>query len=194
MDLLINGTNDGTASPDKTTQHSSPLKPAPQTWSAQAVPFVPKPRDKILPPVQTDVKSAPYLRQSWQLPNPDCTDCEDFKELNYDDISPVTLVADNQQYGCEDYEQDDEEFYDTNHDDRSLVLKGISPFTTLADVLAEIRGGAVLNVYLRPQERTAHVAFVEPIAAEKFLIHSRRTDIYVRGKRVCASQWTQKFY
>jgi hypothetical protein len=42
-------------------------------------------------------------------------------------------------------------------------------------------------MYLRPRERTAHVAFVDPVAAEKFLIHSKRSDIYVRGKCVCTS-------
>jgi hypothetical protein len=136
---------------------------------------VPKPRDQTLPTVQTDLKSASCLPKNWQLPSPDSTNHDDFAELNYDTISP------GQQY---DDQEEEEDFYDNNHDDRSLVLKGISPFTTFADVLSVIRGGPLLNVYLRPQQRTAHVTFVEPTAAEKFLIHSKRTDLYVRGKRV----------
>ena len=148
------------------------------------MPFIPKSREQLLPPVQTYIRSAAYLHKSWLRSSPDSVGRQDLEELNYDDISPVTLVAGEQQFGCGDYEQDDEDLYDNNHDDRSVVLKGISPFTTFADVLGEIRGGAVLNIYLRPQDRTAHVAFVDPMAAEKFLIHSKRTDIYIRGKRV----------
>lgn len=186
LDVLINGTTENTIPPEEKATPLSPLKPRPQTWSAQAVPFVPKPRDQILPTVSTHVKSEPYHDKKWQLPSPDSTSPEDLEELNYDGMSSAKLMSDNQQEGYgQDYEQEEEDFCDTKRNNRSVVLKSISPFTTTADVLAVIRGGAVLNIYLRPQQRTAHVAFVEPNAAEKFLIHSKRTDIYIRGKRVC---------
>ena len=74
--------------------------------------------------------------------------------------------------------------YQDSHDHRSLVIRGISKRTTLADVTKAVRGGQVLNVYLRPHEREAHVSFVDPHAAEKFLIYSKRQDLYVRSKRV----------
>lgn len=185
MEVLVAEATKSIASPQKSTTKSSPSKPCRRTWSAQAVPFVPKLRDQILPPVETDLKSAPYLQQTWQLPSPDSTNHDDFAELNYDAITPEAFTN-TQPYGyAQDFEQErEEDLYENNHDDRSLVLKGISPLTTIADVLSVVRGGAVLNVYLRPQQHTAHVAFIEPTAAEKFLVHSKRTDLYVRSKRV----------
>jgi hypothetical protein len=185
LDVLVNGASEDNTSPEKSAQQSSPLKPHAQTWSAQAVPFVPKPREKILSSFPTYTQPEPYHNKNWQLPSPDSTSPEEFEELNYSSISPLKTMPGNQQCGFgQDYEQEEGELYDINREDRSVVLKGISPFTTMADVLGVIRGGAVLNIFLRPQQRTAHVSFVEPNAAEKFLIHSKRTDTYVKGKRV----------
>ncbi|KAL2044630.1 hypothetical protein ABVK25_012300 [Lepraria finkii] len=76
------------------------------------------------------------------------------------------------------------EFYNDSHEARSIVIRGLSQHTTLADVTKVIRGGMVLNMYLRPRDRTAHVTFVDPIAAQKFIIYSKRSDIYIKGKRV----------
>jgi hypothetical protein len=188
LDVLVHGASKDVASPEKTAQQSTPPKLHPRTWSAQAVPFVPTPREQMLSTVPTRVQPEPHHDKSWQLPSPDSTSPEEFEELNYDGTSTMKTMSGNQQceYG-QDYEQDEGGLHGINHDDRSVVLKGISPFTTTADVLAVIRGGAVLNIFLRPQQRTAHVAFVEPNAAEKFLIHSTRKDTYIKGKRVCAA-------
>lgn len=79
----------------------------------------------------------------------------------------------------------EEVLYENNHKDRSIVLRGLSAFTTLADIANVIRGGHVLNMFLRSRDRTAHVSFVDAIAAEKFIIHSKRSDLYIKGKRVC---------
>lgn len=186
MDVLINTANEEAAFDEKIAGHPSPLKPRLQKWSAQATPFVPKPPAQIQQTVNDDVQSGPHHHKEWPLSTATSTSPGDFEELNYDGVSPVNLASDNQQYGYgQYYEQEEEDSFDVNREDRSVVLKGISPFTTLADVLAVIRGGAVLNLYLRPQQRTAHVTFVDPNAAENFLIHSKRIDIYVRGKRVC---------
>lgn len=74
--------------------------------------------------------------------------------------------------------------FDDNHEDRTLLLTGLSNRTTLADITKAVRGGQLLNLYIRRQQRTAHVSFVNPLAAEAFLIYSKRTDLYIRGKRV----------
>lgn len=178
LDVLVNGDTKEDASPKKPVQQSSPPKPHRPTWSAQAVPFVPTQREQTMSATTTGIESKAYHNTDWQLPTPDSTTPEEFGELDYRMSGPP-------QYGYgQDLEHDEEDVYDINREDRSVVLKGISPFTTMADVLAVVRGGAVLNIHLRPQQRTAHVAFVEPYAAEKFLIHSRRTDVYIKGKRV----------
>ncbi|KAL9106163.1 MAG: hypothetical protein Q9227_008755 [Pyrenula ochraceoflavens] len=70
-----------------------------------------------------------------------------------------------------------------NHDGRGVFIKGLSEQTTLKDIAKAIRGGAVLNMYLRSRDRSAHVVFVEPHAADAFYTYSRRNDIYILGKR-----------
>ena len=77
--------------------------------------------------------------------------------------------------------------YQVNHDYRMLILKGLSNRTNLADIAKVVRGGPILNFTMRARDREALVSFVDPIAAEKFLIHSKRSDIYIRGKRVSLS-------
>lgn len=188
LDVLVHGVSEDAASPEKTAQQSSPPKLHSRAWSAQAEPFVPKPREQMLSTIPIHVQPKPHHDKNWQLPSPDSTNPEEFEELNYDGISTMKTMSGNQQCGSgQDYEQDEGDLHGINRDDRSVVLKGISPFTTMADVLAVIRGGAILNIFLRPQQRTAHVAFVEYNAAEKFLIHSKRIDTYIKGKRVCAA-------
>jgi len=82
-----------------------------------------------------------------------------------------------------DYFEEKGDYYENNHGDRSLTVKGLSPFATLADVLKHVKGGPILNIFKR--SRSAHISFVDPVAAEKFLIYSKHADLYIRGKRVC---------
>ena len=84
-----------------------------------------------------------------------------------------------------DHIEDRSQPFENNHDQRSLVFKGISNRTTLADLARVIRGGQILNFFIRPQERQAHVSFVSAEAAEAFYLYSKRSDIYVLDKRVC---------
>ncbi len=104
------------------------------------------------------------------------------------DASDNTSVAspETDAIGREAEEEEDkqEHKYQDNHDHRTLVVKGLSKRTTLADIAKVIRGGPILNFTRRAHDREALVSFVEPIAAEKFLMYSKRSDIYIRGKRV----------
>ena len=67
---------------------------------------------------------------------------------------------------------------------RTLVLKNLSERVTHKDIVDIIRGGAVLDIYLRANERTASVSFVEGTAAQNFMNYAKRNDIYIHGKRV----------
>lgn len=80
-------------------------------------------------------------------------------------------------------EEKQEQEFESNHENRSLIIKGLSNRTTLVDITKVVRGGAILNLSMLNHDRHALVSFVDPIAAEKFLIFSKRTDIYIRGKR-----------
>ena len=75
-----------------------------------------------------------------------------------------------------------EQCHDDSHQYRSIILKGVAPSTTLADLLSHIRGGQILHCFIRAG--SAHVSFVDPIVAEKFIAHCKRADLYIKHKRV----------
>jgi hypothetical protein len=107
------------------------------------------------------------------VPTPDTQSCTG------DECEATSIENEDNEYY---QEEEEEEYYENNHEDRSLTFRGLSPFTTLADVLKHVKGGLILNAFKRP--KSAHIAFVDPIAAEKFLMYSKRADLYIRNKRV----------
>ena len=91
-----------------------------------------------------------------------------------------------------DFEKDDgflmpgraDKPYYARNEQRTLLIKGISERTTHKDIVSFIRGGTLLDVYLRSNERSASVSFVEGSAAQEFMAYAKKNDIYVHGKRV----------
>jgi hypothetical protein len=73
--------------------------------------------------------------------------------------------------------------YETK-EQRSILLKGLSDRVVHRDITDVIRGGQLLDIYLRPHDRSASVSFVEGSAAQAFLNYTKRKDIYLHGKRV----------
>lgn len=69
-------------------------------------------------------------------------------------------------------------------EDRTLIIKNLSDRATHKDIVDIIRGGAVLDIFLRANEKSASVSFVEGSAAQDFLNYTKRNDIYIHGKRV----------
>lgn len=67
---------------------------------------------------------------------------------------------------------------------RSLLLCNLAEGTTHGDVTEAVRGGQLLDVYLRPHDRTAAVSFLQAADARAFFNHVRRHDLYIRHKRV----------
>lgn len=92
---------------------------------------------------------------------------------------------------CVQKQETPEKEFDNNHEDRTLLLTGLSKSTTLTDITKAIRGGQLLNLYTREQERTANVSFVNRMAAEAFFIYSKHTDLYIGGKRV-EVRWAER--
>lgn len=70
---------------------------------------------------------------------------------------------------------------------RTIVAKNLSDRTTHKDIVDFVRGGPVLDIYLRSNERSASISFVEGSAAQEFMNHVKRNDVYIHGKRVCTS-------
>lgn len=73
---------------------------------------------------------------------------------------------------------------------RTVALCGLPVFTTLGDVTSVVRGGQLLDVFLRSAEHIASVSFVREDDAVQFYEHARKNDIYIKNKRVC----TDSFY
>ncbi|KAJ4391424.1 hypothetical protein N0V93_005041 [Gnomoniopsis smithogilvyi] len=67
---------------------------------------------------------------------------------------------------------------------RSVLLSNLAEGTTHADITRAIRGGQLIDIYLRPHDRTAAVSFLLSADARGFLDHVRRHDLYIKQKRV----------
>ena len=67
---------------------------------------------------------------------------------------------------------------------RTIAVHNLSDRTTHKDIVDVVRGGALLDIYLRMHERTASISFVEGSAAQEFMKYVKRNDIYIHGKRV----------
>lgn len=67
---------------------------------------------------------------------------------------------------------------------RSLLLCNLSESTTYLDITEAIRGGQLLDIFIRTHERNATVSFVHALDASSFYDHVRRHDLYIKHKRV----------
>ncbi|TAQ86282.1 hypothetical protein B7494_g5405 [Chlorociboria aeruginascens] len=70
------------------------------------------------------------------------------------------------------------------HCKRTILLANLHENTTHSDIVDVVRGGMLLDIYLRTPERTASVSFLEEAHAQDFFRHAKRHDLYIRGKRV----------
>ncbi|KAI1627760.1 hypothetical protein EDD37DRAFT_274729 [Exophiala viscosa] len=80
--------------------------------------------------------------------------------------------------------QDEEPPQSDDRPYRSLILTALPSTTTLLDITRVIRGGAIMRLYLRERDGYAHISFVEPAAAERFLLFAERNGVYIRGKKI----------
>ena len=70
------------------------------------------------------------------------------------------------------------------NEQRTILVRNLSDRATHKDFVDIVRGGPVLDIFLRLNERSASVSFLEGSAAQDFMNYVRRNDIYVHGKRV----------
>ena len=66
-------------------------------------------------------------------------------------------------------------------DQRTVLFTNLSDHTTHQDLVNIIRGGRLLDIYIR-NDRSATVSFVE--GAQEFLSYAKRNDFYIHAKRV----------
>lgn len=67
---------------------------------------------------------------------------------------------------------------------RTLLLSNLPEGVTHADVVDAVRGGMLLDIFLRAHDRAASVSFLEEPHAQEFYRHVKRHDLYIRDKRV----------
>ncbi|KAK1750670.1 hypothetical protein QBC47DRAFT_393206 [Echria macrotheca] len=67
---------------------------------------------------------------------------------------------------------------------RTVQLSNLAEGTTHADIINAVRGGMLLEVFVRSNERSASVSFLHSSSAKAFLEHVRKHDLYIRNKRI----------
>lgn len=67
---------------------------------------------------------------------------------------------------------------------RTIQLLNLPDRCTHADITSEIRGGQLVDVFVRSREKAASVSFVYSDDAIAFYNHARKNDLYIRQKRV----------
>lgn len=68
-----------------------------------------------------------------------------------------------------------------HNDQRTILFTNLSDKTTHKDITDLVRGGRLLDIYLR-NDRCATVSFVE--GATDFMAYAKRNDLYLHTKRV----------
>jgi hypothetical protein len=180
------------ASPVKEVEAMQQVTASPRKteWCANAPIFVPK--RKSSPKFEQDEQKVALMesRSNWRAPSPSGKSTQNPQRPLVDssvDKWPMDEVQGDR------YEEDYDESLERDGQDRTIIIRGLAPFTTLADLAGIIRGGIVLNMHIRSRDRAAIVSFVDPMAAEKFIMHSRRNDIYLKGKRLQVA-WAERQY
>ena len=67
---------------------------------------------------------------------------------------------------------------------RTIMLSNLAEGITHADIIAVVRGGQVLEVFLRNHDHSATLSFVQAADAKNFYDYARRYDVYIKNKRV----------
>jgi hypothetical protein len=67
---------------------------------------------------------------------------------------------------------------------RTVLLVNLPEGVTHLEVVEAVRGGMLLDIYLRAHDRTASVSFLEQAHAQEFFRYVKRNDLYIRGRRV----------
>jgi hypothetical protein len=164
--------------PVDTTEHVVPSHEKIR-WSAAAPVFMPRStsapkRRPFIEPSSSATSESHSIASSPPSPEP-------APAAKYD---PVAYYESAARMANDWYEEEEPEYFDNDRQDRTISIQGVSQFVTLADLAGVIRGGIVLNMYIRARDRTALISFADPLAAEKFIMHARRSDIYIKGKRL----------
>lgn len=78
----------------------------------------------------------------------------------------------------------DQKMIRNGHGKRTIYLTKLPDRVTYAQIFSVIRGGTVVDVWMKSSDHAASISFVDCSAAENFHQYARKNDIYIDGKRV----------
>ena len=107
---------------------------------------------------------------------------------NFDDFSTIPDVpADGLSEAGNGYTDHGRRQQYAKNSQRTIQLSNLPEAATHAEVANVIKGGMLLDIYLRSNDRVAAISFLEEERAKAFFHYVKRNDLYIRGKRVCKS-------
>ncbi|EED20544.1 conserved hypothetical protein [Talaromyces stipitatus ATCC 10500] len=80
-----------------------------------------------------------------------------------------------------------------DNEQQTIEIRNLPERCTYLDITKSIRGGALVQIYLRYTERIARVSFVEAAAAREFLARGKRAGVYIRNQKVDLSWSNSQF-
>jgi hypothetical protein len=120
-----------------------------------------------------------HQRSTWADNEEVVEDDDDDDEIATSDVdSPIEGSSSSNHVKSKGQEQFEQ------HCTRTVLLSNLAEGTTHADITNAVRGGMLLDIFLRSHERCATVSFLRSADARKFCDHVRRHDLYIKNKRV----------
>lgn len=95
---------------------------------------------------------------------------------------PLTELHDDEQWHAQQQSQQQSQQRREPRQDHTLLFSSLPEDIKHKDLTSIIKGGRLIQIWLREKERSADVTFAEGAAA--FLAYSKRNPFYIRGKRV----------
>lgn len=103
--------------------------------------------------------------------------------LEHDDVSFQTYEKDDSQVPGEGQYPSPKSQTDTG-ENRTVLLKGIPERAIHRDIAAVVRGGALVDIFLRSRDRIASVSFANTKAAQRFFTYAKRNTLFIFDKPV----------
>lgn len=181
LQVLIQGPGHAHRIKPANGRHNSNIAPD----NAQPSVIAPVDRPSPRPLVQTPNNEQSAHINNWQ---PKCTEEEQADNFSRQ-TSPGT---DNTSYpsdGKEEYsasgdKRDSAGSHVSKSEYHTVALKNLPERATHRDIAEAVRGGALVDIFLRTRDRTASVTFVDAKAANEYLMYAKRRNVYVLGKPV----------
>lgn len=113
-----------------------------------------------------------------------------YNAQNFDDFSTIPEIpADGLSEAGNGYADHGRRQQYPKNSQRTIQLSNLPEATTHAEIAGVIRGGMLLDIYLRSNDRVAAISFLEEEHAKAFFHYVKRNDLYIRGKRVSKSHF-----